>query len=161
MNRTIEMPFAFNYKEKGYIYRQMIIFDQELLASKKSDLTSRLDKTIDAFTELEVKINTYCLKTYASIEQAIQTILSKQNTSYFFNYKIVNDPTLTYKNRQKDPTHKNTAPEYVQVYKDHFRIELRLNEDAVEKVLSVCGCYPLLTDKIDLPLFDAIPAHKN
>jgi hypothetical protein len=151
VNRVLEMPFAFNYKEKSYIYRQMIIFDQELFASKKSDLTSRLDKTINAFTELEVKINTYCLKTYESIEQTIQVILNEQSTSYYFSYKIVNDPIVTYKNNQKDQDSQNMEPEEtVPVYKDHFRIELRLNEDAVEKYLAVCGYYSLLTNKMCL-----------
>lgn len=161
INRAFEVPFIFTYKEEEYTFRLIILFDQGLFARKKATLTTKLDKTVDAFTELEEKLNKYRLKTRESIEQACQAILDKYNTADFFHYKIINDPEVTYKNKKRGRTPKNKEPEKVAIYKDHFRIELRLNEDAVEKALAVCGYYPLMTNKLDLSLYDAMLAHKN
>lgn len=161
INRAFEVPFTYTYDKKDYTFRFIILFDQGLFKAKKASLTTRLEKTVDAFTELDAKINRYQLKTYESIDQACATILKKQSTSDYFSYTITNDPIVTYKNKHRGRAPKNKEPEKVPVYTDHFSIELKLNEDAVEKSLSICGYYPLITNKPDLSLNEAMLAHKG
>jgi len=161
VNRAFEVPFTYTYDKKDYTFRFIILFDQGLFAVKKANLTYRLEKTVDAFTELDSKINKYRLKTFESIDQACTAILKDQKTSDYFSYTITNDPIVTYKNKHRGRAPKNKEPEKVAVSTDHFSIELRLNEDAVEQSLATCGYYPLITNKPDLSLNDAMLAHKG
>ncbi|MDZ7758946.1 MAG: IS1634 family transposase [Desulfovermiculus sp.] len=161
INRAFEVPFTYTYDKKDYTFRFIILFDQGLFAAKKANLITRLDKTVEAFTELDSKINRYRLKTYESIDQACADILKKQKTSDYFCYTIINDPVVTYKNKHRGRTPKNKEPEKVAVFTDHFRIELRLNEDAVEEFIATCGYYPLITNNSELSLNDAMLAHKG
>ena len=161
INRAFEVPFTYTYDKKDYTFRLIILFDHGLFATKKAHLTNRLEKTVDAFLELDSKLNKYRLKTYEDIAQACENILKNNKTSDYFSFTINNEPVVTYKNKHRGRTPKNKEPEKVAVSTDHFSIELRLNEDAVEKTMATYGYYPVITNKPELSLNDAMLSHKG
>jgi hypothetical protein len=68
---------------------------------------------------------------------------------------------VTYKNARPGRPAKNV--EKIEVYQDHFSIELNYNEAACTKSQYQVGYYPLVTNKpaADFSIEDAMLAHKN
>jgi transposase len=159
LNRGFEVPFTIRHEGKEYPLRMILIFDPGLFARKHKTLSERIKKTRVAFSKL--KLNAYRLKTEPAIVAACDAILKKYHTSEFFEYQITNHPVITYKNKAKGRPAKDTAAEKQPV--DHFSVDLRFNESAVEQELYRCGYYPLITNKslADLTIEDAMLAHKN
>ena len=87
----------------------------------------------------------------------------KNRTADFFQYTIVNDPITTYKNKNQGRPSKNKKSEKVAVVKDNFSITFQLDQSAIDKELSFCGYYPLITNKPEetLSIEEAMLAHKN
>jgi transposase len=162
-NRGFEAPMTFDYQDKSYFLRMIILFDHGLCARKKKTLQNRIDKTRKAFSELDSKINRYKLKTEQSIEKACNAILKANHTKPFFTYQIINEPITTYKNKKRGRPAKNTKPVQIAVVKDHFRIVLSFEQHAFDQALSRCGYYPLLTNQSteQLNIEQAMLAHKK
>ena len=163
INRGFEVPLTVTHEEKDYPFRMIILYDHGLFARKRRTRENRIAKTRAAFDELSTKLNRYKLKTEAAISKACAEILKKYHTTEFFEYRISNDPVVTYKNAKRGRTPKGKTPEKVAVVKDHFSIELIFNESAFEAELYRCGYYPLMTNKPkeDLSIEEAMMAHKN
>jgi transposase len=161
MNRGFETAFTLRHKETDYPLRMIIIFDPGLFARKQKTLSERIEKTRTAISKL--KLNAYRLKTESAIADACDAILKKYHTHDFFDYRIMNHPVITYKNKTKGRPANGKEAEKQSVATDHFSIDLRLNESAVEHELYQCGYYPLITNKpsADLSIEDAMLAHKN
>nr|BAJ06876.1 transposase, IS4 family [uncultured bacterium] len=163
INRGFEVPLTVTHEEKDYPFRMIILYDHGLFARKRRTFENRIEKTRFAFADLETKLNRYKLKTEAAIDKACESILAKYHTEDFFQYRIKNDPIVTYKNAKRGRTPKGKEPEKVAVAKDHFSVELVFNETAFEDALYRCGYYPLITNKPqkDLSIEEAMMAHKN
>lgn len=162
-NRGFEVPLTFSHEKKDYPFRMIILYDHGLFARKRRTRENRIAKTRSAFDELSTKLNRYKLKTEAAISKACAEILKKYHTTEFFEYRITNDPVVTYKNAKRGRIPNGKTPEKVAVVKDHFRVELVFNESAFETELYRCGYYPLMTNKPkeDLSIEEAMMAHKN
>lgn len=162
-NRGFEVPMTFDYQDKIYPLRMVILFDHGLCARKKKTLQNRIDKTRKAFSELGSKLNRYKLKTEQSIEKTCKAILKANHTQPFFTYQIINEPITTCKNKKRGRPAKNTEPEQVAVSKDQFRIVLYFNQNIFDQALSRCGYYPLLTNHSteQLNIENAMLAHKK
>jgi len=162
-NRGFEVPMTFDYQNKNYPLRMIILFDHGLCARKKNTLQNRIDKTRKAFNELNSKINRYRLKTEQKIEKACNATLKAKHTQPFFTYQIINEPITTYKNKKRGRPSQNTKPEQTAVIKDHFRIVLNFDQEAFDQALSRCGYYPLLTNQSSeqLNIEEAMLAHKK
>jgi len=162
-NRGFEVPMTFDYENKTYPLRMIILFDHGLCARKKKTLQNRIDKTRRAFNELDSKINRYRLKTEQSIEKACKAILKAKHTQPFFTYQIINEPSITYKNKKRGRPAKNSKPEQMAVVIDRFKIVLNFDQDAFDQALSRCGYYPLLTNQSveQLNIEKAMLAHKK
>ena len=162
-NRGFEVPMDFKYEDKDYRLRMIILFDHGLLARKQKTLQNRIDKTQKAFEQISTKLNRYKLKSYDAIDKACSAILKKHHTKAFFNYRIINEPITTYKNKHRGRPSKKVKPEQVAVVEDHFKLELILDQNALDHALSRCGYYPLLTNQSQeqLSIEDAILAHKK
>ena len=162
-NRGFEVPMSFEYEQKQYQLRMIILFDHGLCARKRKTIDYRIDQTRKQFQELTKKLNRYNLKTEHDIEKACANILKSNNTESFFTYRIINDPVTTYKNKHRGRLPKNAVPEKIAVVCDHFRVQLDFDQSAYLKALSHCGYYPLLTNKHtqDLSIEDAMLAHKK
>jgi len=163
VNRGFEVPLTVTHEDKDYPFRMIILYDHGLFARKRRTRENRIAKTRSAFDELSTKLNRYKLKTEEAIDKACAEILKKYHTTEFFEYRITNDPVVTYKNAKRGRTPKGKTPEKVAVVKDHFSIELIFNESAFEAELYRCGYYPLMTNKPkeDLSIEEAMMAHKN
>ena len=163
VNRGFEVPLTVSHEEKDYPFRMIILYDHGLFARKRRTRENRIAKTRSAFDELSTKLNRYKLKTEAAISKACAEILKKYHTTEFFEYRITNDPVITYKNAKRGRTPKGKDPEKVAVINDHFMVELVFNESAFENALYRCGYYPLITNKPreDLSVQQAMMAHKN
>lgn len=163
VNRGFEKPFSFSYNQKEYDIRMIILYDQGLASRKRHALDDRVEKTRQAFAELETKLNTYNLKRKEAIEKACDAILKKHQSAELFSYTISNNPIITYKNKKKGRPAKGKKPEKIKVVTDHFCVELHFNEMAFEKEQYRCGYYPLFTNKPqkDLTIEDAMMAHKD
>lgn len=163
VNRGFETPLSFSYDQKEYDIRMIILYDQGLASRKRHALDNRVEKTRQAFAELETKLNAYRLKNKESIEKACDSILNKYQSAEFFSYTISNDPVITYKNKTKGRPAKGKKPEKIKIVTDHFNVELHFNEMAFEKEQYRCGYYPLFTNKPqkDLTIEDAMMAHKD
>lgn len=59
VNRGFETPFSFSYDQKEYDIRMIILYDQGLASRKRHALDNRVEKTREAFAELETKLNAY------------------------------------------------------------------------------------------------------
>ncbi len=162
-NRGFEVPMTFDYQNKNYPLRMIILFDHGLCTRKKYTLQNRIDQTRKAFIELESKINRYKLKTEQSIEKACKNILKAKHSQLFFTYQIINEPITTYKNKKRGRPAQNTRPKQTAVINDHFRIVLNFDQDAFDQALSRCGYYPLLTNQSaeQLNIEQAMLAHKK
>jgi transposase len=162
-NRGFEVPMDFKYEDKDYRLRMIILFDHGLLARKQKTLQNRIDKTQKAFEQISTKLNRYKLKNYDAIDKACSAILKKHHTKAFFNYRIINEPITTYKNKHRGRPSKKVKPEQVALVQDHFKIELILDQNALDHALSRCGYYPLLTNQSQeqLSIEDAMLAHKK
>jgi transposase len=162
-NRGFEVPMDFKYEDKDYRLRMIILFDHGLLARKQKTLQNRIDKTQKAFEQISTKLNRYKLKNYDAIDKACSAILKKHHTKAFFNYRIINEPITTYKNKHRGRPSKKVKPEQVAVVEDHFKLELILDQNALDHALSRCGYYPLLTNQSQeqLSIEDAMLAHKK
>jgi len=161
INRGFEVPMTVRHEDKKYPFRMIILYDHGLFARKQRTLKNRVKKTNNAFKELSGKLNKYKLKTKASIDKACALILKKYQVTDFFEYRIENNPTVTYKNKKRGRPSKNT--EKVEVTKDHFSVKHIFNEVAFENALGYCGYYPLITNKTreNLSIEAAMMAHKN
>ncbi len=162
-NRGFEVPMDFKYEDKDYRLRMIILFDHGLLARKQKTLQNRIDKTQKAFEQISTKLNRYKLKNYDAIDKACSAILKKHHTKAFFNYRIINEPITTYKNKHRGRPSKKVKTEQVAVVEDHFKLELILDQNALDQALSRCGYYPLLTNQSQeqLSIEDAMLAHKK
>jgi transposase len=162
-NRGFEVPMDFKYEDKDYRLRMIILFDHGLLARKQKSLQNRIDKTQKEFEQISTKLNRYKLKSYDAIDKACSAILKKHHTKAFFNYRIINEPITTYKNKHRGRPSKKVKPEQVAVVEDHFKLELILDQNALDHALSRCGYYPLLTNQSQeqLSIEDAMLAHKK
>ena len=162
-NRGFEVPMDFEYEEKIYPLRMIILFDHGLCARKQKTLKNRIRKTQKAFELLSDKLNRYKLKSHDAIGKACSAIFKGNQTQSFFSYRIINEPVTTYKNKHRGRPSKKVEPEKVAVVQDHFKLELTLDQDAVDQALFRCGYYPLLTNKIkeQLSIQDAMLAHKK
>ncbi|MCP3678805.1 MAG: hypothetical protein GY782_00240, partial [Gammaproteobacteria bacterium] len=80
-----------------------------------------------------------------------------------FEYKINNNPEITYKNEKKGRPSKNTEVKKVEIIKDCYSIELSFKEEVYQDELYRCGYYPLITNMPDetFSIKDAMLNHKN
>jgi transposase len=162
-NRGFEVPMDFKYEDKDYRLRMIILFDHGLFARKQKTLQNRIGKTQKAFEQISAKLNRYKLKSYDAIDKACSAILKRHHTKDFFTYRIINEPITTYKNKHRGRPSKKVKPEQVAVVEDHFKLELILDQNALDRALSRCGYYPLLTNQSQeqLSIEDAMLAHKK
>ena len=162
-NRGFEVPMDFKYEDKDYRLRMIILFDHGLFGHKQNTLQNRIDKTQKAFKQISTKLNQYKLKSYDAIDKACSAILKKHHTKAFFNYRIINEPITTYKNKHRGRPSKKAKPEQIAIVQDHFKLELILDQNALDRALSRCGYYPLLTNQSQeqLSIEDAMLAHKK
>ena len=162
-NRGFEVPMDFKYQDNNYRVRMIILFDHGLCARKQKTLKNRIKRTQTAFEEISGKLNRYKLKTYDAIDRACSDILKKNNTESIFTYRIINEPITTYKNKRRGRPSKKAESEKIPVVQDHFKVELSLNQSALDQALSRCGYYPLLTNQSSekLSIKDAMLAHKK
>ncbi len=162
-NRGFETPIEIECETETYTFRMIILYDQKVAARKRKALLDRIAKTQSIFEELQGKLNKYKLKTEAAIEQRCDAILKKHRTADFFQYTIVNDPITTYKNKNQGRPSKNKKSEKVAVVKDNFSITFQLDQSTIDKELSFCGYYPLITNKPEetLSIEEAMLAHKD
>ncbi len=159
-NRGFETPLTLSHKGKAYPFRMIILFDHGLCARTRQTLNRHVGKTRTKFDSLVQKLNTYHLKTLEGIEKACQGILRKNNCQDFFDVEIHNDPVITYKNRRRGRSSKN-SDEKVAVSTDHFSVTLIFHQERFDKALWRCGYYPLITNKNDISLEDAMRSHKD
>jgi len=162
-NRGFEVPMDFKYQDNSYRVRMIILFDHGLCARQQKTLQNRIKRTQTAFEEISGKLNRYKLKTYDAIDRACSAILKKNHTESLFTYCIINEPITTYKNKHRGRPSKKAKPEKIPVVYDHFKVELSLNQFALDQALSRCGYYPLLTNQSSdrLSIKDAMLAHKK
>ena len=162
-NRGFEVPMDFKYDNKDYRLRMIILFDHGLFARKQKTLQNRIGKTQKAFEQIAGKLNRYKLKSYDAIDKACSAILKKNHTKAFFTYRIINEPITTYKNKHRGRPSKKAKSEQVAIVQDHFKLELILDQNALDHALSRCGYYPLLTNQSSdqLSIEDAMLAHKK
>jgi len=162
-NRGFEVPINFKYEDKEYRLRMIILFDHGLFARKQKTIQTRIGKTQKAFERIAGKLNRYKLKSYDAIDKACSAILKKNHTKPFFSYRIINEPITVYKNKHRGRPSKKVKPEQVTVVQDHFKVELILDQNALQLALSRCGYYPLLTNQgpEQLSIEDAMLAHKK
>ena len=162
-NRGFEVPMDFKYEDKDYRLRMIILFDHGLCARKQKTLQNRIHRTQSAFEQISGKLNRYKLKSYDAIDKACSAILKKNLTHSFFSYRIINEPITTYKNKQRGRPSKKVKPEQMTVVQDHFKVELILDQNALQQALSRCGYYPLLTNQSpeQLSIEEAMLAHKK
>ena len=162
-NRGFEVPMDFKYEDKDYRLRMIILFDHGLFARKQKTIQTRIQKTQTAFEQIAGKLNRYKLKSYDAIDKACSAILKKNHTKRFFTYRIINEPITTYKNKHRGRPLTKVEPEQITVVQDHFKIELILDQNALQQALSRCGYYPLLTNQRpeQLSIEDAMLAHKK
>ena len=162
-NRGFEVPMDFKYEDKDYRLRMIILFDHGLFARKQKTLQNRIHRTQSAFEQISGKLNRYKLKSYDAIDKACSAILKKNHTHSFFSYRIINEPITTYKNKQRGRPSKKVKPEQMTVVQDHFKVELILDQNALQQALSRCGYYPLLTNQSpeQLSIEEAMLAHKK
>jgi transposase len=162
-NRGFEVPMDFKYEDKDYRLRMIILFDHGLFARKQKTLQNRIGKTQKAFEQISTKLNRYKLKSYDAIDKACSAILKRHHTKAFFNYRIINEPITTYKNKHRGRPSKKVKPEQVAIVEDHFKLELILDQNALDQAVSRCGYYPLLTNQSQeqLSIEEAMLAHKK
>ena len=162
-NRGFEVPMDFKYEDKDYRLRMIILFDHGLFARKQKTLQNRIGKTQKAFEQISAKLNRYKLKSYDAIDKACSAILKRHHTKDFFTYRIINEPITTYKNKHRGRPSKKAKPEQIAIVQDHFKIDLILDQNALDRALSRCGYYPLLTNQSQeqLSIEDAMLAHKK
>jgi transposase len=162
-NRGFEVPINFEHEDKNYRLRMIILFDHGLCARKQKTLKNRIEKTKTAFEQLSGKLNRYKLKTQDAIDKACLAILKKHHTESFFSYRIINDPITFYKNKHRGRPSNKVKPEQMAVVQDHFRVELTLDQTALDRAQLHCGYYPLLTNHNSgrLSIQDAMLAHKK
>ena len=162
-NRGFEVPMDFKYEDKDYRLRMIILFDHGLFARKQKTLQNRIGKTQKAFEQISAKLNRYKLKSYDAIDKACSAILKRHHTKAFFTYRIINEPITTYKNKHRGRPSKKAKPEQIAIVQDHFKLELILDQNALDRALSRCGYYPLLTNQSQeqLSIEDAMLAHKK
>jgi transposase len=163
INRGFEVPLTIDHDGRLYPFRMIILFDHGLFIRKNHSLTQRIEKAQAAFDLLASKLNTYRLKTRAAIDKACKGIVKKYQVSEFLQYSIHSDPKLTYKNKKKGRPSATQPVEKVKIVKEHFRLQVHLNEKAVEDARYRAGYYPLVTNKPAeaLSIQEAMIAHKN
>lgn len=162
-NRGFEVPMDFKYKDNYYRFRMIILFDHGLCNRKQKTLQNQIHRTQTAFEQLSSKLNRYKLKSYEAIDKVCSAILKKNHTHPFFTYRIINEPIRIYKNKHRGRPSKQVKPEQITVVQDHFKVELILNQNALQQALSRCGYYPLLTNQSpeQLSIEEAMLAHKK
>ena len=163
INRGFDVPLVIDHNGQRYPFRMIVLFDHGLFTRRNKSLNQRLDKAQAAFDKLSSKLNAYQLKTESAIDKACKAILKKYQVADFFQYTIHNDPKVTYKNKKRGRPSASQPVEKIRDVKDHFRLELQLNEKAVLDARYRLGYYPLVTNKPseDLSIQEAMIAHKN
>lgn len=160
-NRGFEVPIAFEHEEKNYAFRMIILYDHGVAARKRHTLENRVEKTKAAFDELNHKLNKYHLKTEKSISDACLAIVKKYQTTGLFQYRILNTPATSYKNKKRGKPGKNSEKTVIST--DHFSVSATLDQHAFDQELYRCGYYPLITNMPEdaLSIEAAMLAHKD
>lgn len=163
INRGFEVPLTIDHDGRLYPFRMIILFDHGLFIRKNNSITQRIDKAQAAFDLLASKLNTYRLKTRAAIDKACKAIVKKYQVSDFLQYSIHNDAQVSYKNKKRGRPAAAQPVEKIRIVKDHFHLQVLLNEKAVEDARYRAGYYPLVTNKPAeaLSIQEAMIAHKN
>lgn len=162
-NRGFEVPMTFEYEQRQYPLRMIILFDHGLCTRKRKAAEQRIAQSRADFQKLSKKINRYNLKTEQAIDDVCTAILKTRKTQFFFSYRIINEPITTYKNKHRGRPPKNVKPEQIAVVKNHYRLQLEFDENAYQQAISSYGYYPLLTNKdpASFSIEDAMLAHKK
>jgi transposase len=163
INRGFEVPFSIRHLEKEYNLRMIILFDHNLGRIQRQGIENRVEKTREAFKDLDRRLNRYKLKTREAIEKACDAILKRHDTEGLFTYEIVNTPVITFKNGHRGRPSTENPAEKVEVSVDRFKVDLTFLSQGFDTALAQCGYYPLLTNQSPelLSIKQAMMEHKE
>lgn len=159
-NRGFETPLTIAHNDKEYPFRMIILFDHGLCFRTRQTLNRHVEKARKQFDDLTSKLGTYHLKTQEGIEKTCQGILRKNKSQNFFDFEVRNEPVITFKNKRRGRASKN-GDEKVAVTTNYFSVKLIFHQEHFNKALGRCGYYPLITNKNDLSIEEAMQSHKD
>ncbi len=138
----------------------IILFDHGPCFRTMQTLNRHVEKTRKQFDDLVSKLGAYHLKTHEATEKACQGLLRKNKSQNFFDFEIHNEPVITFKNKRRGRASKN-GDEKVAVTTNLFSAKLIFHQEHFDKTLGRCGYYPLITNKNDISLEEAMQSHKD
>lgn len=132
---------------KTYDIRNFVIWSATLQYTKDKAIDNHIRKTTDALMELKDKINKRSLKSEQAIKEALNKILTKNQTQDFFDSTINSTQTITTKQKGRGkPTPKTI---YEQITTIRYDYSYTLNEKKVAEAKLLSPYYTLLSNCMD------------
>ena len=128
--------------EEGY--RIIWILSSQKLEQDSRCRQRRIEKTIHDLDALRQKVGTKRWKTKETIAQAVEAILHKYHSADWFEWKLVPEQVITYKQKGMGRPGKNT--EYVKMVKEKWTFEAMPNGIKIQHDSEIDGMFPLLTN---------------
>ena len=146
---------------KTYDVRHFVIWSATLEYTKNKAIDNHIQKTRDALQELKGKINKRSLKSEQDIKDAINKILTKNQTQDFFDWDINSTQTTIKKQKGRGKPTPNTVYEEITIIQHDYTYTL--NEKKVQEAKLLSPYYILLSNFMDesLTLLKAFNSYKD
>ena len=125
-------------------YRIIWILSSQKQEQDAQDRQRRIKKSIQDLDALKQKVGTRQWKTKSQIEKAVQAIINKHHSACWFEWKMVPEHIITYKQKGMGRPGKNT--EYTKETKERWTFEAMPDEVKIRNDAEIDGMFPLITN---------------
>ena len=125
-------------------YRIIWVLSSQKQEQDAQNRQRRIEKTIQDLDALKQKVGTRRWKTKNQIEQAVQAIVNKHHSACWFEWKMVAEHNIAYKQKGMGRPGKNT--EYTKITKEEWTFEAMPDETKIRHDGEIDGMFPLMTN---------------
>lgn len=130
------------YQAKGY---RLLWIQSSQKAQQDAQSRARcLSKALDALKGLQVRLNTYKLKTRSAIQQAMGKILQENQVQPWIEYRI--QAHRVYRTRYRRRGRPTASQPATQTWTEHFCLQLDVKQETLKLQELTDGVFPLITN---------------
>jgi transposase len=130
------------YQASGY--RLLWIKSSQKAQQDAQSRARCLTKALDALKDLQVRLNTYHLKTRAAIQQAMEKILQDHQAQPWIEYQI--QAHRVYRKHYRRRGRPTASQQTRQTWNEHFSLQFGVQQEAIKLQELTDGVFPLITN---------------
>ncbi len=130
------------YQASGY--RLLWIKSSQKAQQDAQSRARCLTKALDALKDLQVRLNTYHLKTRSAIQQAMEKILQDHQAQPWIEYQI--QAYRVYRKHYRRRGRPTASQPAAQTWNEHFNLQFGVKQEAIKLQELTDGVFPLITN---------------